>query len=249
MRIRTLMICLLAVCALGAVASASASASNLEWEVCKEGGTEKYTEHKCSNKGATGKWSWTKLAAGVKEKVVSEGGAFTLVVFGDHTITCKKVKDKGTLTGGKPGTGLAEEITFEECTTEQGGCKVRSAGGTFGTIVMTNIPIKLEERTTSTKAIVIAVNFEQNPTTKEFTTLQYEAEPGKSCSSYPEGKLKGAIAAEAVGSGELNFPSPELVGNTWEMFDSPAKMTGKMTQAVVQSFTETVAQGSSVRAS
>lgn len=213
------------------------------WDVCEEGGGSgtKYKTHKCkSNESGSGKWEWVvKESATYKENVKDSGGEFTLVA-GGKTITCKKLKSEGTITGGMPGTDEATKITFEECTTGQAGCNVKSAGGTLKTIVVTAIPTKLEERETSKGVTVLADNFEQNATTKRFVTLEFEPETGKSCSEYPETEVKGDVAAEIVtGTGELNFPSPELKGNTLQAFGDAAKLTGKDTQELTNEWAYT----------
>ncbi len=79
-RIRVILLSLLAVLAVGAVASASASAFNLEWQVCREkagAGSEppvKYDNHHCNSQKkpvAERKWEWVKLEAAETEKVIS----------------------------------------------------------------------------------------------------------------------------------------------------------------------------------
>ena len=232
-RVRLIMLSMLAVFAISAVASASASASSDEWRVCEEGtGTGiKYTEHKCTVESGTGKWEWKILAAGETRKVKSAGGTFTLTALG-KTITCAAVADKGTITGGKPGKDLAETITFTGCTTKQAGCSVKTAGQVNGTIVVTNIPTKLEQRKNAKGEEVVVDNFEQKeePVGSEkfqFVTLKFEG----TCSEYPETKVKGTVAAEVVkGTGELNFPSPGLEKDTLEAFGVGATLTGKDTQ-------------------
>jgi hypothetical protein len=246
--------------ALGAITASAASAiSNDEWEVCEKGGTEKHEEHKCKGTTTGEGWSWKVLAAGETRKVVSEGGEFKLEVTG-KTITCTAVTDKGTITGGKPGTDLAEEIIFTGCTTSQKGCKVRSVSSpavTFGTIKVTGIKTTLKQFVVGGKEVEGDV-FEQKTVenakkelVKEFVTLGFEAEVGKSCSEFTETKVKGDVAAETVAnSGELTFPSTPLeVTPHLEAFGLKATLTGKDTQAVVQAFTEKVAEGWGVRAS
>lgn len=260
-RLRLLLVSLLAVFAVGAVASASsASAFNLEWEVCEKTTEspikeppEKFDNHKCNSKAkalAEREWEFKKLAAGAERKTVSSGGVFTLVA-GGKTITCQKVADTGTITGGKPGTDLAAEIRFTECKTGQTGCLVKTAGQANGTIVVVNIPTVLVEREPSGGgAKKLADEFKENATTKEFVTLKFEAEAGKSCSEYTETKVKGQVAAETVtGTGELNFPSPELKGNTLKAFGIAAKLTGKVTVEVIQTLGEEFGSGWAVRAS
>ena len=94
---------------------------------------------------------------------------------------------------------------------------------------MTNIPTVLVEREPSGGgARKLADNFEQNPTTKEFVTLVFAG----TCSEYPETEVKGTVAAEVInltnGNIELNFPEPELKGNTLKAFGVAAKLTGRV---------------------
>jgi hypothetical protein len=268
---RTLILCLFAVFAFSAVASATASASNDEWEVCEKVGTEEFETHKCAKKGVGGKWSWKVLAAGEKRKVVSEGGTFTLTG-GAVTITCNKVKDEGEITGGTAGTDLASTILFTECKTSKEKCLVKSAKGTRkgapegkGEIEVTNVPTELIQTETAGGVEVEADLFKGSKgTEKEFVTLELgeveEVVGGvhtlktKCGTSVPETtKVVGNVAAETVGSGELNFPEPPLVASTGteglKAFGVGVKLVGKDTQAVIQVAGETVAQGWAVRAS
>ncbi|HEV2945497.1 MAG TPA: hypothetical protein VGX26_10330 [Solirubrobacteraceae bacterium] len=227
------MLAALAVFAVSAVASASASA--VEFQICAEGGGSgtKYSEHKCTTEEASGKWEWVTFKVGLENKVVSKGGEFKLTA-GTKVITCKKVKDEGLIAEG--GAGEATAITFEECSTSEAKCLVKSKGGTNGKVVVTAVPTQLVEREPSgggTKKL--ANEFKQNATTKEFVTLQFEKEGGGTCSTLPETKVKGQVAAEAInlatsGEAELNFPSPELKGNSLEAFGVAAKLTGKDTE-------------------
>jgi len=210
-----------------------------EWDVCEEVAGEgkepptKYDDHKCNtkvNELKLRKWQWNVLGAGVTKKVKSSGGAFTLTA-GGKVVKCTAVTDKGTITGGKPGTDLAEVITFTGCTTKQAGCNVKTAGQLNGTIVVTEIPTKLEER-----AGKLVDNFQQNTTTKEFVTLKFEG----TCSEYPETKVKGTVAAEVVaGTGELNFPATAIEKDTLEAFGVKATLTGKDTQELTNEWAYT----------
>ncbi|HEY5044597.1 MAG TPA: hypothetical protein VII53_01945 [Solirubrobacteraceae bacterium] len=117
---------LLAVFAVGAVASASASAAP-EWNVCEEGtgaGT-KFTEHKCTTVSGTGKWEW-KTLVGTK-KVKSKNKAGVSFVFKGEAggvmvkMTCT-VKDTGTINQVAGSAGTDEEtIEFENCVVEKPG--------------------------------------------------------------------------------------------------------------------------------
>lgn len=223
---RTLILCFFAVLAFGAVASASASAFNLEWEVCQEGtgaGT-KFSEHKCNTHGGTEKWEFQKLVG--TQNVTSKGGSFTLEVAAKK-ITCTAVTDKGTITGGKPGTDLAEKITFKGCKAGPSGCKAKSAGGTSETIEVTGIKTQLEE-----VGGKLVDKFEQKTvgTKKEFVTLVFE---GSTCAGegFVETEVKGDVAAEcknlANGNVELNFPTPAIAQTTsLKAFGLTATLTG-----------------------
>jgi hypothetical protein len=191
-----------------------------EWEVCKKEGTEEYTTNQCATKAAGGKFSWEVLGAGVTENITSKkvpGSGPEVLTAGGKVVSCTEVTNKGTITGGKPGTDLASTITFTGCTTKQPGCLVKSAGQSNGTIVLSNIPTKLEQRPVGEEEILVD-NFEQNATTKEFVTLKFEG----TCSEYPETKVKGNVGAEVInlsnGEVELHLPSPELPGDTLEAF-------------------------------
>jgi hypothetical protein len=212
---------LLVVLVVGAVASTSASAFNREWEVCEEGtGTgTKYTEHKCTTSSGTGAWEWKVLPAGKSWSIVAQGGTFVLRGI-TQTINCKKLAHVGTIYGGVPGTD-EENGSFTECITANIGCKVKSAGGTFGTIKVPDHPTKLEERSSK-----LVDNFEQNATAKEFVTLEFSP-----------AKVTGNVTG-IVGGGELNFPGP---GSALKTFGATATLTGTSSQEL--------ANGWAVRAS
>ncbi|MGH2903804.1 MAG: hypothetical protein ACRDK7_09520 [Solirubrobacteraceae bacterium] len=151
------MLSLLAAFAVGAVASASASAQR--WVVCEEvagEGTEpptKYDEHKCNTQVKAlkeRKWEWKELLAEEHRKVKSHNvGTFTLhaTVGGIKVkISCTAVKDTGEIWGGNPGTD-EDSIEFEGCTVTEPtgkGCKVHGAGLVVGRINVSNVKTKLE---------------------------------------------------------------------------------------------------------
>ena len=228
-RIRLIMLSLLAVFAISAVVSASASASEDIWEVCEKGGTEKFEEHKCSKKSETGEWSWRKLEAGESRNVISwivPTTSYVLTV-GTKVITCTGAADAGTITGGKPGTDSIS-VLYYGCTTNQAGCSVKTAHQANGIILVPNIPTVLVQREPSGGgALKIADEFKEKATLKEFVTLKFEG----TCSNFPETKVKGEVAGEVInlanGNTELKFPSPELKGNTLEAFGLPAILTGR----------------------
>ena len=212
------------------------------WEVCEEVAGEgkeppkKYDEHKCNTQVkplAERKWQWKKLEAGESRNVVSwivPGTSYVLTV-GEKIITCTGAADAGTITGGKPGTDNIS-ILFYGCTTSQAGCLVKTAHQANGIILVPNVETRLVERATSTGVTVLADEFKSKPAPiSAFVTLTFEAEAGKSCSEFPETKVKGQVAGEVInlanGNTEIKFPSPELKENTLEAFGAPAKLTGR----------------------
>jgi hypothetical protein len=125
-RIRVLLVSLLAVFAVSAVASGSASAAHGYW-VCREGGTEKYTEHLCKTKSETGKWSYLPVELTEKYKVKGTSGVSKLeseVLGAKIIIECKK----DTLTGEIEKEGKSTgEITFSECSLFENKAYIKTA--------------------------------------------------------------------------------------------------------------------------
>jgi len=235
-RVRVLLLSVLAAFAVSAVASASsASAFEFRWWGCKEatGAGTKYEEHKCVKELGGGKWEWVKEAAGEQWSTFSKGGVFTLTA-GTKVVTCKKVTDEGFTE--ELGKDLATNVTFTECSTSEAKCLVKSkeVGGVNGRVVVKNVSTQLFKGTTSAGAETLADEFKENATTKEFVTLQFEKEGGGACATLTETKVKGHVAAEcknlANGEVELNFPNPELKGNTLNAFGVASKLTGKVTE-------------------
>jgi hypothetical protein len=192
-------------------------AFNKEWEVCKivTAGLNieppaKYDEHKCNTQTkplVDREWEFQKLAVGESFAVESSGGKFTLTA-GGKTITCGTVADTGTIESG--GKDKATTITFKTCKAGTNGCEVKNTGGAFGTVVVAEIPTKLEEVGSK-----LVDKFEQKlvGTTKEFVTLEFN---GATCAGegYVTTKVKGDVAAEvkneANGEVKLTFPSTPI---------------------------------------
>jgi hypothetical protein len=200
--------------AFSAVVSASASAFNLEWEVngAKLSGTENIT--------------WTNLTL------------FTLQA-GAKVITCKKVTmgpHAGTITGGKPGTD-AGMITFSECSTSEAGCLVKSAGppAPADTIIV-NVASRLVEREAAGGGAKKEADEFKPPSGTTFVSLEFGTRQTPTgdkmegtCANFADTFVKGQVAALTEGE-SLNFPSPELKGNTLEIFGKAAMLVGKSEQ-------------------
>jgi hypothetical protein len=173
--------------------------------------------------------AWLKNSSPIiqTEHVLSEGGLFVFVA-GARVIDCEKIIDLTLLL--TEGRDFAHSIHFLNCKTAQAGCDAHSARAPNGLILWPNIPTLIAERENSAKEKVLADEFKQNPTTKEFVTVLFLALAGGSCSEYgTESKIKGQVAAEIRGE-LLVFPNPELKGNTLEYFGVAAKMFGDETQ-------------------
>ncbi|MGA8363643.1 MAG: hypothetical protein WB709_03900 [Solirubrobacteraceae bacterium] len=165
-------------------------------------------------------------------QVLSSGGEFKLessIV----TLACKSVHDIGTV-----GPGAADEATsihFLECITNKANCDVSSEGAPIGLILVTNIPTLLTLKETSLGVKVVADEFKENATRKNFVELLFTSLVAKACEPIPElATIKGIISAEAKniagGEVELNFPKPELKGNTLNLAGVASKLFGKDTQ-------------------
>jgi hypothetical protein len=217
-RIRVGLLSLLAVLAVGATMSASASAH--EWKI-------------------NGTVVNTSLA------VTSTGGQFQLVA-GTNVAQCTGVTDKGTVNKG--GADEATEIKFTGCTTNETGCLVKSAGAPAkaGEIIVTSIPTLLVTGKTSTGTEVVADEFKQKAN-GEFVTLETGKKEIASntlteiCTTFPHAsKVTGHVAAIVEnGTQTLNFPNPELQGNTLVAFGKNAKLFGSDQQALVKGGTLT----------
>ena len=228
-RLKVLLVSLLAVFVVSAIASAAASAH--EWKVCREevAATFKYKSlAECWTGGVGTGGKWERLA--LPQEVTSTGGTFTLTA-GVKKITCTAVTDKGFVEAG--GKDEATEITFTGCTTNQtgGGCNVKTAGQPNGTIKVTELDTLLVERKPSGGgAAKLADEFSPDPPHTAFVTLKFEG----TCSEFTETEVTGQVAGFVENATEeLNFPSPELEGNTLRAFGKTAKLVGKDKQKVV----------------
>jgi hypothetical protein len=233
---RKVLVCFIAALAVSAVASTAAQAE------CS--GT--LPEHKCV-------WEIKETIGGAFEELktgeetntpANETTTFTLTA-GTTVITCTHIVSDGILIGGKPGTDLIKFILFTGCTTNKTGCKVKSKGNTkAGEILVIDIHTKLVERKKGAENNILADNFEQKTRkgVKEFVTLETgEVEKVEeagtrfehkilttACAGIPATtKVTGSVAAK-VEAEKLNFPNPELSGNTLNAFGVAAKLEGKV---------------------
>jgi hypothetical protein len=120
-RIRLIVLSLAAVTAIGAVASASASAH--AFLDCQKvaAGTGKWTDSKCSVAG-TGEWETKEVASGTKAVGTSGVSKLKSKLLGaEILITCKKDAFKGELETAGASKG---EVTFEECSASSSGSEL-----------------------------------------------------------------------------------------------------------------------------
>ena len=222
-QIRILFVSLLAVFAFSAVASAS-SASAHEWVICSEFTEAKFeyeTLSKCWKNEKitppkTGKWE--REETGKHVAVTSTSGTSTLTA-GTKKITCTADTDKGWIEAGGA-KDEAEEIKFTGCTTAQTGCKP-----TGGTIVVKAVLTELVMI-----GATLADEFKPTPPATKFVTITFEG----TCSEYPTTEVTGHVAGEVENATEsINFPSPELAGNTLNAFGKAAKLVSKDKQKTV----------------
>jgi len=144
-RIRIVGLCLVAVFAMSAIASASASAAAPEYQICgkavKNATTKKYEGHfsnkECTATSTEGKYELTSYTAAKKPGFKTKSGASALDVYIPGTgvvgeTSCAKSKDVGTVTGAKTATDV---VTFEKCTSSGKVCTGDQAGTKTGDIV------------------------------------------------------------------------------------------------------------------
>jgi hypothetical protein len=240
-RVRVLMLSLLAVFAVGAAASASASAL-LWWECSKNPGGmgTKYTNSKCETTGS-GEFELLLAPLNVKLKVVSKGGSQVLKVpgLGGLELLCKTVKDKGWIeNNGAASNGIdeIEELDFLECTVvtpaQSPKCEVKKVGTAQGSIVINNLETKLVtftgggigdlvKKAGSTTFVELEVGKEENTSTKKFK---------KACGVVPTAaqKVEGQVVAKVEASGKLNFTNPAQEGSSLEMGNFAATYVGEV---------------------
>jgi hypothetical protein len=143
-RIRIVGLCLVAVFAMSAIASATASAAAPEYQICgkspKNPVTKKF-EGKFSNKECTatsteGKYELTSWTAAKKTEFKTKSGASALDVYIPGTgivgeTSCAKSKDVGHVTGAKTATDV---VLFEKCTSSGKVCTGDQPGTKTGDI-------------------------------------------------------------------------------------------------------------------
>jgi hypothetical protein len=114
-RIRLILLSALAVCAVSAVASASALAAS-EYHICKSNKAGKYQTNKCNTLAGVKEFEFEKLVSPAKEKIEGTGGVTVLEGYLSgyrDAIECKKSGFKGEIES--EGASGSEEVKLEEC--------------------------------------------------------------------------------------------------------------------------------------
>lgn len=225
-RFRTMLVASLAVFAVGAVASASASAKNPTWMVCKgvSAGSGKFEDGLCS-KGGKGNWEASELLAGETKGIEATSSGrqeFTLSGLGITLMCNLKTKAGAKLIGGEPGA-VEETIVYERC--EVKGfekCLInneRAGEAQITTNALTAKEVFLSKKGAETESPEETGTLLKPKTGKVWASVTFKSEKGESsCPTFLEGtgrEITGEVLAENVKSGvhattqQLSFP----VGN------------------------------------
>jgi len=234
------MLSLLAVFAVGAVASSSASA--LLWWVCLAGmGTTEYTNAECRTQQMGGGFVLQLLPLNMRLNIESKGvGNQVLKVptLGGLEIVCTAVTDTGWIeNNGAAMNGIDEaaSIKYTGCTVVKptGGCGVKTAGLAAGNITVSNVKTKLVTFTgggigdqfgeTGTTFVALEIGKSENATTKKFTVA---------CGTIPLAgqKVEGQVVAKVEASGKLDFTEPAQEGSNLKVAGQAATYIGEVEQ-------------------
>lgn len=213
LKIKLLLLGVLAVFAMSAVVASSASAGTYKWLECSEGtASDQYpTQGDCEDLTGLGSGAWEWLEVLGERGILALGGTQTLKVpTAGAEIVCKHVHAEGDVYGtntGKEGEDLILDIHYLECTVEKpSGCGYvsGSSGGTNGLILVQDLPTKL-----SLEGGVLYDLVEPNPTTGEIVTLYIETSQGSGTACGLLGlvnKVKGTAWGKVNNTtGELEF--------------------------------------------
>jgi hypothetical protein len=200
-RIRTIMLSLLAVFALGAVASASASAAEKppEFKSASEECvkistlTGRYTNATCTTESATHEGEFDLIPKKHKFTSISEPSYLFANATGSFRIRCGKDTDKGEFTSAKTVGNVT--VTFEECKGFKGTeeCSVKSTVpvGPAGTIITNTLSGEL-----GTVAAAEAPDSEVGLDLKATTGASFVKLAGTPETCVPETNVTGSVIGE-----------------------------------------------------
>jgi hypothetical protein len=212
-RIRIIMLSLLAVFAVGVVASASASAAAPEFFHCVKQTTKKFTwtESKCVTESATkeGEFEKVAVASGVgklKFKSTSEPSYLFANASGSFRIRCETDTDEGEITG--PKTVGKVKVIFKKCRGFKGSeeCPVKSVSPAGGVEEIITKELSGELGTVAAaEAPDSEVGLALKPTAQPFVELKGEPE-----TCIPLTKVEGSVIGE-VEPVKIMEPFGELI--------------------------------------
>jgi hypothetical protein len=204
-RYRILGLCLMAVFALGAVASATASAAAPEFFHCvkltsKTGG---YTSSSCALASKTKTGEFEKNAVPAKSKIKFTDTLGTTRFYRNSTGTSRVVCGKGTATGevSGPKEVTAVEVTFKECQFASGSleCPVNSPFEGAGEIYTRELSGELGKVTAAE-----APGSETGLELKAVNYLLLEWEGSKGCGQRVSGAFEGGFIGEVELTGLMD---------------------------------------------
>ena len=197
-RIRIVGLCLVAVFAMSAIASATASAAAPEFGQClkkKVKSLPGYTTSKCTIEAtevSKGTYEWVPGAKTGENEFTTKGGVATLLTIKGESVTCESEESSGTYNIGGNNKEEKTTVTFKKCSS--GGLTCTTEGKAAGELV--------------TKPLVGIVGFEKEPkvtdkTRKTVLQLHPEAAGGH----FIDFKCTAALTIEVRGNGSPGEPS------------------------------------------
>jgi len=224
-KLKVLLLSLLAVFAVGAVASASASA--LLWWVCLSGtGTTEYENNKCTKTKSGGHFILQLLPLNTLLATTSKGiGNQTLTAANGLEITCTGVTDSGWIENNSTDSNGIDGSTSTVYT----GCKVLKPkpGGAECEVKSPNAsgPGIIELETLETKLVTFSGGgmgdlFKPTNANNIFVKLEIteKANLNNQCGSIPfVTEVLGQVVGKVEASGKLNFTNPVQAGSSLDV--------------------------------
>jgi hypothetical protein len=200
-KIKVLLLSVLAVFAVSAIASASASA--LVWEACLEssGTHTKYEDSHCKKELSTGKFEWMAIEEALA--VTSSGGEQLLEIpSAGIKITCSALTSEGEIkTEGKD---FAKKLLYTGCKINIAGCEVvKTAGKANKEIEVVNLNTELSTLTLSGKLLTVDLFVPKEPPTfvvLEIGQKEKEGKAEKACGVLAvKDEVKGSVTGMVEG--------------------------------------------------
>jgi len=215
-RMKHLLVAVIAVCAIGAVASASASAAAPEFVHCVAQAGGKWM---AGCKAAGTEFEKVAVPAGSKVKFTDKEGVSHLNGLGT-TVTCQKDTSSGEITGPKTVTNV--KVTFEECKGKKGTEECPVNGGTITTETLSG---ELGKVAVAEAASGVGEDLKP-PTGKAFVKLEGTCIVTTSVTGSVIGEVK-PVGGPPSTKGEVNFECSSVGGRTQKIqkFETGVKDT------------------------